>query len=154
MALRVPESKFRDPSRDPNHPKTPIKTPWDFFLPSKSGFWPFCQFCVFLSRFQSVKTPKTSSADLLMKMASNQKIQENKLALKFNESTPHRAFLGILFSHRALSHTFQQRAPIKTDLPCKNSKFGHVSFFHLIYTERMSGPEYVHNEFGAPAVSK
>ena len=54
------------------------------FRTLKVGFWPFHYFGIFLSRFQSVKTPKTKSADLPIKMTSNQKNQENKPALKFN----------------------------------------------------------------------
>ena len=54
------------------------------FCTSEVGFWPFHYFGIFLPRFQSVKTPKTKSVDLPMKMTSNQKSQENKPALKFN----------------------------------------------------------------------
>ena len=54
------------------------------FCTLKVVFRPFHYFGIFLSRFQSVKTPKTKSVDLPMKMTSNQKSQENKPALKFN----------------------------------------------------------------------
>ena len=50
------------------------------FRNSKVFFWPFYLFGI----FWSVKRPKTKSAILASKESSNQKMQENKLALKFN----------------------------------------------------------------------
>ena len=54
------------------------------FCTLKVVFLAISLLCTLLSRFQSVKTPKTKSVDLPRKMTSNQKDQENKLALKFN----------------------------------------------------------------------
>ena len=73
-----------------------------FFTHLKCFFSQFCQFCIFLARLQRVKT---SSANLAMKMASNQKMQENKLASKFNftqEGTPPKTFSDLFFCHRTL----------------------------------------------------
>ena len=73
------------------------------FCHSKVVFRPFYLFCTFLSRFQSVKTPLTKSAILQSKESSNQKMQENKLALKFNftqEFTRDELFLKVLVFHQ------------------------------------------------------
>ena len=59
------------------------------FCTLKVVFRPFHYFGIFLSRFQSVKTPKTKSADLPRKMTSNQKNRENKPALKLNFTLEH-----------------------------------------------------------------
>ena len=51
------------------------------------GFEPIFKICFFwtvLEPFSQLDGQKTKSAILQRKMASNQKMQENKLALKFN----------------------------------------------------------------------
>ena len=50
-------------------------------------FWPyfnFVDFRAYFGHFSHVKKGKHRIADLVMKMASNQKMQENKPTLKFN----------------------------------------------------------------------
>ena len=87
-----PKWHFRSPKRKSEITFIDLITPLNLgkitsgtqFCTLKVVFRPFHYFGIFLSRFQSVKTPKTKSVDLPMKMTSNQKSQENKPALKFN----------------------------------------------------------------------
>ena len=52
------------------------------WVPGRFSF--FCLFQLFGCRFQKVKNLKSKSPILEMKMRSNQKVEENKPALKFN----------------------------------------------------------------------
>ena len=97
MAFPVSETKIRDHFYKPHYPPKPRKiTSETHFCTLKVVFRLFHYFGIFLSRFQSVKTPKTKSVDLPRKMTSNQKNQENKPALKFyfTQEQPHYDFLS------------------------------------------------------------
>ena len=72
-------------------------------------FWPyfnFMDFRAFFGPFSLVKRDRQKMADLLMKMASNQKMQENKPTLKFNFTIEKRWPVSIfeLFGPQHLSH--------------------------------------------------
>ena len=85
MAFLVPETKIETTFKDKISPLNLRKiTLGTHFYHPKVVFWPFHLFCTFLSRFQSVKRTKTKSPILEMKMRSNQKIEENRPALKFD----------------------------------------------------------------------
>ena len=85
MALPVPELKIRDhfykantpPKRRTNHFRIA-------FLSLESVLLAISFILHILSRFQSVKTPSTRNEDSARKECSNQKVEENKPALKFN----------------------------------------------------------------------
>ena len=76
-------------------------------------FWPyfnFVDFRAYFGPFSLVNRDRQKMADLLMKMASNKKMQENKPTLKFNFTIEKRWGVSIFelfgpqhLSHRALS---------------------------------------------------
>ena len=71
-------------------------------------FWPyfnFVDFRAYFGHFSHVKKGKQRLADLVMKMTSNQKMQENKPTLKFNFTIEKRwpvSKFSFWHSHRAL----------------------------------------------------
>ena len=72
-------------------------------------FWPyfnFVDFRAYFGPFSLVNRDRQKMADLLMKMASNQKMQENKPTLKFNFTIEKRWPVSIfeLFGPQHLSH--------------------------------------------------
>ena len=72
-------------------------------------FWPyfnFVDFRAFFGPFSLVNRDRQKMADLLRKMASNQKVQENKPTLKFNFTIEKRWPVSIfgLFGPQHLSH--------------------------------------------------
>ena len=83
MAFPVPKTKIRDHFYRPNYPPKPRKNHLGkAFLPLESGFLAILFILHILVAFLECK--KTKSAILKSKESSNQKMQENKLALKFN----------------------------------------------------------------------
>ena len=85
MAFPVPETKIWDHFYKPNYSPKPRKNHFgNAFSPLESVFLAILFILHILSHFQSVKRPKTKSPILEMKMRPNQKIEENRPALKFD----------------------------------------------------------------------